>query len=1264
MSGRLGGVSLLHSSPYDEYKGTSYGLRPPSAGRRPPSARALLPEFPQKRDDGGYRGAGSLAATLGYTSSYGSNAAAAGYGTGSYGASATMPASAARSTSVPRQPSGRATGTIPAAGIHLSTQPAAGYSTSSVNAAAAAAAAHMGMRTHGVGAGVGGGGVRSAVMPGSILDSRKTPSVAPAATAAATAAPAGAGGSIASLALAQRVNSSSGLDYGSLTAGGASSSAVRLKRQALGTGDAATGAAAAHGYQQQYTLHTQPQPAGQTQQPYTYTHTPPDTLRAIYVSGPAAGSFGTSGGASSARRPSMDRSGVPRAGSFTSGSAAAAAAAAAASAAAANSMGQGPTAPPLLSGAGGGGGGTVYASQYASQYGSQASTVFIPTSAQHQHQHQPHYYSSAAPVATAATAAASASSVYHTTATASASAAQQGPHQSPAPPRAGSLYGSAPPSALPLTLPTSPVGAATAAAVAAYSSYSSAAPAAHQHQHYHAGGPAARERERERDAAHGGAVSPGVHTGPLLASPSGAGAGAGTGVTAGALAAELLLGSRVLQRNSSSISSRGSAAGTAQQLPSTAGASGRLRALGAANAAAAAAAVAVTAAGGVSSEEVAAGRWSGSGVGGVPTSGVLSGSLATPLVSSPRMAGTAGISPLLSSPKGSAPLSPSTARAPSPLPSPSAARVGTGGRTGEQQHVSRHAHTNAHGTGAGAGVGAALDGDGSSYSSTASGASGASGASSSSSSGGGGGSGSSKASSMAVAGGTAHMSSASTSRTTSTTSQRSLAADAAGHGHAHAHGAAHPHAGRHAPASHHDRSATVSASDAAPASPSSAATTPKAAATSTSASMCSSSSTTTSSSQQQQQQQSYAPVCGPLPDLPVIVPGRDTPPGRGCVGLSNLGNTCFMNSILQSLNAVPELAAAFYHPPERIWSSKAVVAPAYSGLVRDMISGALGSVVNPSAFLRKVSKQDSRWGDGRQQDSQEFLNSLLEALQSECNRITSKPVYKELQGKGSEEAQAAEAYAYARTWNDSIVDDIFGGLTQSTLQCLACKRISHTFEPSLGLAVPIPQAGADGCVSVADCLGAFTECEQLEGEDSYKCEACKSCQPHTKRMQIFRPPRVLVLTLKRFAQRGGGGGHSSPGYGGFFSRFRGGGTSKNNTAVELGQEPLDLTPFCNPLGVRGLCVGGAGSGGGRGRSGTSTPVTPQYQLIAVSHHSGSLEGGHYTAQARSCLDGQWYNFNDSHVRREAARPSGASSSAYVLFYRLATLPPPSQQSSL
>lgn len=57
----------------------------------------------------------------------------------------------------------------------------------------------------------------------------------------------------------------------------------------------------------------------------------------------------------------------------------------------------------------------------------------------------------------------------------------------------------------------------------------------------------------------------------------------------------------------------------------------------------------------------------------------------------------------------------------------------------------------------------------------------------------------------------------------------------------------------------------------------------------------------------------------------------------------------------------------------------------------------------------------------------------------------------------------------------------------------------------------------------------------------------------------------------------------------------------------------------------------------------------QYQLYGITHHSGSLYGGHYISEVFNFGDRKWYNCNDSHVSR-ASNPDTSSSSAYVLFY--------------
>ena len=89
---------------------------------------------------------------------------------------------------------------------------------------------------------------------------------------------------------------------------------------------------------------------------------------------------------------------------------------------------------------------------------------------------------------------------------------------------------------------------------------------------------------------------------------------------------------------------------------------------------------------------------------------------------------------------------------------------------------------------------------------------------------------------------------------------------------------------------------------------------------------------------------------------------------------------------------------------------------------------------------------------------------------------------------------------------------------------------------------------------------------------------------------------------------------------------------QDTTQVDVVAEKLDLSPYCSTAAQK-------------------QAQKPVYSLAAVSNHSGSMAGGHYTAQCKSVLDDKWYDCNDSSVR-EDKHIEGPSSSAYVLFYRL------------
>ena len=54
--------------------------------------------------------------------------------------------------------------------------------------------------------------------------------------------------------------------------------------------------------------------------------------------------------------------------------------------------------------------------------------------------------------------------------------------------------------------------------------------------------------------------------------------------------------------------------------------------------------------------------------------------------------------------------------------------------------------------------------------------------------------------------------------------------------------------------------------------------------------------------------------------------------------------------------------------------------------------------------------------------------------------------------------------------------------------------------------------------SLDDCLTKFHKPEVLENE--MRCKKCADLTPHIKKLEIFKPPPILIIQLKRFRQVG------------------------------------------------------------------------------------------------------------------------------------------------
>jgi len=191
------------------------------------------------------------------------------------------------------------------------------------------------------------------------------------------------------------------------------------------------------------------------------------------------------------------------------------------------------------------------------------------------------------------------------------------------------------------------------------------------------------------------------------------------------------------------------------------------------------------------------------------------------------------------------------------------------------------------------------------------------------------------------------------------------------------------------------------------------------------------------------------------------------PPMKGAVGLSNLGNTCFMNSMLQCLSNTSLLTHYFLKDMheqelnrENPLGTGGKLANAYGRLMKEMWSGNY-TVVVPSEFKQTIGQFAPQFAGYQQQDSQELMSFLLDGLHEDLNRVRKKPYVETVESKGRPDTEVAqEVWSKYLSRNNSIVVDHFQGLLKSHVTCPQCNFESVTFDPYLSLSLPLPVPNA------------------------------------------------------------------------------------------------------------------------------------------------------------------------------------------------------------
>lgn len=332
------------------------------------------------------------------------------------------------------------------------------------------------------------------------------------------------------------------------------------------------------------------------------------------------------------------------------------------------------------------------------------------------------------------------------------------------------------------------------------------------------------------------------------------------------------------------------------------------------------------------------------------------------------------------------------------------------------------------------------------------------------------------------------------------------------------------------------------------------------------------------------------------------------------VGLENEFNSCYMNCIIQCLLPIDDLTSRLLNNSylndidySNKLSSKGKIISSLASLVQKMFRTSANNMNRDENNLCSCLKLkqccgsfSSMFNSNREEDSHEFCQFLLNNLHEELKKgteITVQPqsdaILRTLEG------QAYIAWnSYLKTENNFIVD-LFQGQIASILQCQFCQYQSINFQifSTLSLSLPLHTT-----CDIHDCLNQFCRVENLIGQNEWDCSNCKIKRPATKKLQITKLPKTLIIQLNRFNND----------------------LLKNDCFVQYPYE-IDFSRYV--LGN----------------------YSTKYKLISVACHTGSMHKGHYSSYVRRGYY-NWTFFDDTQWRPLNFANEAISQDAYLLFY--------------
>lgn len=328
-------------------------------------------------------------------------------------------------------------------------------------------------------------------------------------------------------------------------------------------------------------------------------------------------------------------------------------------------------------------------------------------------------------------------------------------------------------------------------------------------------------------------------------------------------------------------------------------------------------------------------------------------------------------------------------------------------------------------------------------------------------------------------------------------------------------------------------------------------------------------------------------------------------------GLPNLGNSCYINCILQCLYSCNEIT-------KYILDTKFIQIPCKNNLLvchtkqnffkfykkfLEEYNDSEKNLYDSLSNLRNITHQNFNNTDP--QDAHEFLVYLLDKL-DECLRIENPTFTKALHNFYNipkNHPKEERIYFSQRQWyiflkkNYSIITENFYGLYKNSIICRGCLTKEEKFEPFLILTLPIQNKDN----TILNCITKFQHAILIKDR---KCDHCKDTKDAIQYTKIWKLPKILIIHFNRFCNEN------------IMN------VSKNNNPIHL---PISHTFI--EYNYKGVV----------------------YDLYGFVEHYGNINQGHYVSTIKNS-NNEWINLNDLFISKIDITKF-PTNHLYILFYK-------------